>query len=157
MRADLQGQRFGMLIALHFSRRVPRGEHSSKIFWMAECDCGNEVEVSADNIRSGNTVSCGCQQGKRLAPSEKKCWRAMIARCYYPKSPRFESYSSRGIRVCEQWRMSFDSFLADMGPRPSARHSIERIDNEGNYEPSNCKWATHEEQRANRRDSRRVA
>lgn len=80
-------------------------------------------------------------------------WQAMKKRCLNPKNPRFIHYGGRGITVCERWLHSYGNFLADMGRRPSAGHSIDRIDNDGNYEPANCRWATAEQQSLNRQDT----
>ena len=82
---------------------------------------------------------------------ERHAWQAMNRRCYNPKCPDYQDYGARGITVCERWRDSFENFLADMGPRPSSKHSIDRIDVNGNYEPSNCRWATLKEQLRNQR------
>lgn len=83
---------------------------------------------------------------------EYNSWHSMKARCYRPSHPMYEYYGARGIRVCKRWYRSFENFLADMGPRPEGT-SIDRIDNDGHYTPSNCRWATPTDQRANRRDS----
>jgi hypothetical protein len=87
-----------------------------------------------------------------LSP-EHKAWQKMKERCYYPKSAGFKYWGGRGITVCDRWRDSFQNFIDDMGPKPSSQHSLDRINNEGHYEPGNCRWATHLEQRHNRRDS----
>ncbi len=83
--------------------------------------------------------------------AEYACWIGMRRRCYVPTDRSFDLYGGRGITVCDQWRASFANFLADMGPRPSPKHSIDRINNDGNYEPDNCRWATASQQVSNRR------
>ena len=123
------------------------------------CDCGKARTVDVQKLKSGQTVSCGCHSAelasKRLATHGKTgtpehvSWVAMKARCYYEKDKSYPRYGGRGISVWEPWRISFERFLADMGPRPSPQHSLDRIDNGGNYEPGNCRWATPKEQAAN--------
>lgn len=92
------------------------------------------------------------RHGKRLTP-EYNVWARMKQRCYNPKDPAFPNYGGRGIGVCVEWRDSFEAFYADMGPRPSSEHSIDRIDNDGSYTPDNCRWASWTEQQRNRRDT----
>lgn len=158
MREQMTGRKFSFLTVVRYSRSVPRGAHSSKVHWICVCECGNEIEVQADNLRTGNTKSCGCQQGKRIAvpgdgkSPERLAWYSMLARCKYANRLGAKNYVGRGITVCERWKLSFVDFLADIGPRPSPSHSLDRIDNDGNYEPGNIRWATTSQQRRNRRD-----
>ena len=95
------------------------------------------------------------KHGRTRSP-EYRCWGKMISRCYREHNSRYHCYGARGITVCDRWRNSFENFYADMGPRPSGLHSIDRIDNDGNYEPGNCKWSTDIEQQNNRSDNRLV-
>lgn len=100
---------------------------------------------------------CGVRKPGAESRPEHVAWRGMISRCYNKNSTGYENYGGRGIRVCVEWLRSSERFIADMGPRPSLCHSLDRIDNNGNYEPSNCRWATKIEQRANQRPKCRVA
>ena len=156
-RIDLTGQRFGRLIALRFAHITADG----RTVWRCLCDCGQEVDVNRSNLRSGGVQSCGClrkqaqgcsysRDGK--ATREYTSWHSMKGRCSNPKDDNFKHYGGRGIRVCSRWLSTdgFVSFLADMGPRP-ARHTLDRINVNGHYEPGNCRWATAREQRLNQR------
>lgn len=165
-RANLTGRKFHSLTALRVTRVVPYGTHSKMVYWECVCVCGKLCEARAANLCSGNTKSCGCMRGKRIAPivppehsrsAEKMAWRMMWARCTNPGTSHFESWGGRGIKVCEEWR-DFSVFLSDVGPRPSISHSIDRWPNlNGNYEPGNVRWATPEEQSRNRRDRKRIS
>jgi hypothetical protein len=113
-------------------------------------------------LKRGWTQSCGCLQKDRAKDNAKHgktgspeyhAWSAMIQRCTNPKTKQYKDYGGRGIRVCQKWKCSFESFYADMGPRPSKAHSIDRKDNDGNYEPGNCRWATEREQKMNTRQN----
>lgn len=159
---DLKGRRFGRLIVLSLDpQRTPAG----RIKWFVKCDCGNEKSVQAMGLKNGDTTSCGCVHKEQLGDRNRKhgmadspeyrTWGAMISRCTNPNLPHFNDYGGRGIRVCERW-LKFESFLEDMGPKPTPRHSIERIDVNGNYEPSNCKWLHILEQPRNARSNIRT-
>jgi hypothetical protein len=170
---DLQGQRFGRLVA---AESVGSSAHGKRR-WRCTCDCGGSTVVDAGTLKQGGTASCGClgresarRNGARfdgsahvrhghkraLNPSpEYAIWTAMKRRCSERASADDRPlYFARGIRVCDRWVASFAAFLADMGRRPSAQHSLDRRDNDGNYEPSNCRWATPDVQANNRRPRR---
>jgi len=149
----LIGRRFGRLTVL---RRAPKRPPCRKPRLICLCDCGNETDVRATDLRrtDGREVrSCGClakPHGMRNAP-EYRAWNGLIRRCECPTNKDFHKYGGRGVRVCQRWRESFAAFYADMGPRPSPRHSIDRIDNDGHYEPGNRRWATVTQHGNNRR------
>lgn len=160
---DLTGMRFGRLTVIAFSHRGERG----KAWWRCRCDCGTERVISRMNLtrRLNPTQSCGCyradhvraavwQHGGYRAP-EYLNWRSMLKRCERVKNHNYKDYGGRGIRVCERWH-DFNNFLADMGPRPSPRHTIDRIDRDGHYERGNCRWATPTTQARNRKSSLRL-
>jgi hypothetical protein len=160
------GQRYGRLIAIEFVERDQR----SSAWWRFHCDCGQTIVVRSDHVRGGRTKSCGCLNLEQMAAQarvrntthgmyytpEYSSWVAMKRRCSDPQELNFERYGGCGIKVCERWQESFENFYADMGPKPSPQHSIDRIDNEGNYEPSNCRWATRSQQMRNKRKNHMV-
>ena len=130
--------------------------------WLCVCVCGKKVDVIGSDLVSGNTKSCGCRRvrvskvlhkkhGLSKSP-EYQVWAGMIARCGNPKHEAYQYYGGRGISVCARWK-SFEKFFEDIGKRPSARHLLERIDNDGNYGPRNVKWATRVEQGQNKRNN----
>jgi hypothetical protein len=136
--------------------------------WLFTCACGAEHETAARSVFNGRVKSCGCL-GRELTTErnirhggafrvarrpEYIVWVAMRKRCRNPQSPDYPRYGGRGINVCARWE-DFGNFISDMGPRPSARHSIDRVNNDGNYEPGNCRWTTPDVQAANRKPPRK--
>lgn len=147
---DLTGQAFGRLTVIGYA---------GKRLWNCVCSCGATKAIGGHYLRSGTSRSCGClareiagnryrRHGMKGTP-EWECWQAMKQRCLNPKAQAYPRYGGRGIKVCGRW-MTFENFYADMGPRPSSEHSIDRKDNDGDYEPSNCHWATKIDQNRNR-------
>lgn len=151
---DLTGRRFGCWSVLE--RRGNDASRSAR--WLCRCDCGEETLVSSDALRHGKSGSCGCvvrtQSGDSGSP-EYAAWNAAIHRCHNPQTGNYADYGGRGISVCDAWRESYAAFLSHIGRRPSSRHSLDRIDNDGHYEPGNVRWATKKQQLGNRRNSRR--
>ena len=156
---DLAGQIFGRLTVETYA-----GEQKNRHYWRCLCVCGVERVVRGDSLKSGATGSCGCLRdertsaantthGKSQAP-EYLIHKNMKSRCYNEKDKRYPDYGGRGITVCDRWLSSFGSFYTDMGDRPAAALSIDRIDNDGDYEPGNCRWATSSEQNINKRTPR---
>jgi hypothetical protein len=135
------GQRFERWTVLQLGERA--GSHPAAL---CVCDCGTERIVRTELLRIGKSKSCGCYRDAaatthgRSHTSMHNIWLAMRRRCYLPSDGSYERYGGRGIKVCDRWQI-FENFLADMGERPSDKHSIERENNEGNYEPGNCIWA----------------
>ena len=157
---DLSGQTFGYLMALRY-----HGGNGKKSLWLFRCACGAEVVRVAGEVKRGKTKSCGCYRdrvqreratthGMSRAP-QYAVWRSMLARCGNPKHPAWGNYGGRGITVCERWS-SFEQFWADMGPTYQRGLDIDRRDNDGGYNASNCRWVTRKINSRNKRRSSRI-
>lgn len=130
------------------------------------CDCGNNTTVNLANLKNSNTKSCGCLWSETIIKTntfhgmsstrEYSCWEHIKTRCYNTKAECYPDYGGRGIKVCDRWLNSFENFFKDMGNCPSKKHSVERVENDGDYEPNNCKWATGFEQAGNKRSNFRI-
>lgn len=156
---NLIGRTFGRLIV------IERAENSRfrKARWRCKCSCGNIVIVCSDNLRRGLTKSCGCFRKDvctknntthgMYGTSEYKSWFHIITRCQNPNDKYFKDYGGRGISICQEWRDSFLAFYNHVGKRPSLKHSIDRINNDGNYKPGNVRWSLLVEQANNKRSN----
>lgn len=153
---DETGNRYGRLVVRH---KVASRDKSAA-WWECVCDCGSVIQISANKLRTGHTKSCGClkqevisQGTNRLHGMSKtrtyRTWKEMKGRCYRPTASQYKWYGGRGVSVCERWG-DFARFLADMGERPPGK-TLDRINPDGDYEPSNCRWATPKEQAAGNR------
>jgi hypothetical protein len=161
MRENLVGQKFNMLTV----RAMLPGYKC-----LCDCDCGlTGVVKLCHGVKSGGTQSCGCSRSRLISQNrathgdtrignrapEYGVWRAMLQRCFDPKSPKYPMYGGRGITVCDEWRKDYSAFLSFVGRRPTSNHSIDRFPNlNGNYEPGNVRWATREQQARNTRSNR---
>lgn len=160
--SDYIGKRFGRLTVIG---RLPSRGHGKGTKLICRCDCGNETEVFASNLTRGHTTSCGCLKREIVAAGAHtthgkrqtrlyEIWRSMKQRCTNPNKINYARYGGRGIKVCSEWMESFEAFYewaTTHGYKDDL--SLDRINNDGNYEPGNCRWATPKEQAANRRSA----
>lgn len=146
-KVDITGNKYGRLTVLSWHGHNNQKQRT----WLCRCDCGTERIVTGSSLTTGNTTSCGCYSREATSLTFKKhgltktyihrVWTGMKSRCHNPKTDKYSRYGGRGITVCDRWQY-FENFLADMGMPPFPKAEIDRKDNNGNYEPSNCSWVT---------------
>ena len=160
---DLTNMKFTRLTVLKKGNSTKTGQS----MWICECACGKIKTISGQSLREGITKSCGClnteMRLERITKhgmcrtSEYSIWSTMIKRCVNKNNKSFPDYGGRGIIVCDRWVNDFSAFYEDMGKRPTSKHSIDRIEVNGNYEPENCKWSTKTEQANNTRRNKLIS
>lgn len=160
---DLTGIYFGRLHVIGYAGKTRDG----RTRWACNCQCGGTAVVAGKKLNNGHTQSCGCllkEHARKNAAKSRthgqtktatyQAWRGMRDRCENPSNSSYKNYGGRGIKVCQRWLESFENFFADMGARPTAKHSLDRFpDQDGDYEPKNCRWATWTEQQRNKRNN----
>lgn len=159
----LKGKTFGRLTVIGEKTELIEGK--TGYYWLCKCDCGVVKHIPQTCLRKGGTKTCGCARSdpreitspRRIKRKEFTSWKSMKARCYDEKHENFARYGGRGITVCDRWLESFHNFFDDMGYKPTPKHTIERDNTNGNYEPSNCRWATNLEQQNNKSTTKIVS
>lgn len=161
---DETGNKYGRLTVLSLGGRTDYGFR-----WKCICECGNELYVLGSYLRRGTSKSCGClrqelqsaNMKRRTADNDMRTYHplfvtylGMLARCYNKDASGYKNYGGRGILVCDEWKGNFWQFVADMGEKPKGDYTLDRKDNDGNYEKNNCKWSTKIEQEANKRNKK---
>lgn len=158
---DLTGQIFGHLTVVGIARMGDKGA-----LWLCNCSCGKTTIQRGSTMKSGAVKGCGCRRKIESGmhkvthgctkTKEYRIWRGIKQRCLGKDTNHTKNYRDRGIKMCDRWAHSFENFIADMGRAPTPKHSIDRRNNDGNYEPSNCRWATDEVQHSNKRTTRMI-
>lgn len=155
---DLTGRKYGRLVVTKVSHKTHSGT-----YWFCKCDCGNTIKAIINHLNNGHIKSCGCLKKENAKKSftihglykipEYRAWIGMKSRCYNHKTKGFKNYGGRGIKVCNRWLNSFENFYSDVGKKLFSKASIDRIDNDKNYSPNNCRWTDRVTQNNNKRNS----